>query len=310
MPLSLLFMHLAFTRNALYAIPWGIMAANTGICVMHDAAHGGLGNSFMSRAVREVTAAVTGASILVWITQHQVGHHSCTNEVGADPDINVHPTDDVRRFLPHQRWRKMHSWQVVYMPVLYCVLHLKWMFQDFTDFLGRDVHGFDVRSVRALDTALFFGMKALYAGSSVVWPLAAGVSPGRVVATWMLHSAFMGLNLAYVFQVSHISDRVEYHSAEDIRTSEWAELQVAASLDYAPGDRLVNALTGGLSHQSIHHLFPSLSHTVLPRLVPVMEATCKEFGVTYRTEPSYRAALVHHFNQLAKGGNADWGRLG
>jgi linoleoyl-CoA desaturase len=54
-----------------------------------------------------------------------------------------------------------------------------------------------------------------------------------------------------------------------------------------------------------HHLFPQVSHPHYAGLAPLVEATCREYGVRYTAHPTFRAAVAAHYRQLRALGRAD-----
>ena len=61
----------------------------------------------------------------------------------------------------------------------------------------------------------------------------------------------------------------------------WAAHQVETTVDFARGNRLLSWFIGGLNFQIEHHLFPRICHVHYPALAPLVEETCREFGVPY-----------------------------
>ena len=55
---------------------------------------------------------------------------------------------------------------------------------------------------------------------------------------------------------------------------------------------------GGSNNQVSHHLFPGIASTNLPKIVPILRETCKEFGVQYHCLASPLAAAYGHISQL------------
>lgn len=47
-----------------------------------------------------------------------------------------------------------------------------------------------------------------------------------------------------------------------------------------------------------HHLFPGISQYHYPAIAPIVEQTCKEFGVPYRTERNFWQAWKAHIRLL------------
>jgi fatty acid desaturase len=48
----------------------------------------------------------------------------------------------------------------------------------------------------------------------------------------------------------------------------WSVKQIDGTVDWAPGSHFGNWVSGGLSHQVIHHVFPNITHWIYPYLVP------------------------------------------
>jgi len=75
----------------------------------------------------------------------------------------------------------------------------------------------------------------------------------------------------------------------------WAEKQVIGSADWGVGSHFWNWFSGGLNHQTVHHLFPSISHYCYPVVAKIVADTAAEFGLQY--------------NQFGSLGEAYWAML-
>jgi linoleoyl-CoA desaturase len=84
----------------------------------------------------------------------------------------------------------------------------------------------------------------------------------------------------------------------------WAAHQVETTVDFARGNRIVSWSAGGLNFQIEHHLFPQVCHVHYAALAPIVERTCKEFGLSYNTHPTYWSALLSHYRWLRRMGDA------
>ena len=122
-----------------------------------------------------------------------------------------------------------------------------------------------------------------------------------MLGIYLLVSAVAGLTLSVVFQLAHCVPEAETGP----ELGSWAARQVQSSVDFARGNRLLGWYVGGLNLQIEHHLFPQVCHLHYPGMAPVVEATCREFGVRYTSHPSFRAAVAAHFHQLRALGRAD-----
>lgn len=99
----------------------------------------------------------------------------------------------------------------------------------------------------------------------------------------------------------HDSDR---EAVPDVPLNDWAAIQCQTSVNWAPGSWFWNHFSGGLSHQIEHHLFPSICHTNYAYFHDIVEATCREYGVPYQSEPSLRVAygkMLRHLKHLGRG---------
>ena len=90
-----------------------------------------------------------------------------------------------------------------------------------------------------------------------------------------------------------------------VEANDWAAVQCQTSVNWSSGSWFWNHFSGGLNHQIEHHLFPSIAHTNYVLIQPVVEETCKEFGVPYRSEPSLFAAYKGMMRHLKALGNED-----
>ena len=70
---------------------------------------------------------------------------------------------------------------------------------------------------------------------------------------------------------------------------------------------LFHHMFGGLNYHIEHHLFPTVSHTHLPKITPVLKKTCAEFGIPYVAKASVFAALRSVLNGFVRETD-DWDR--
>ena len=74
--------------------------------------------------------------------------------------------------------------------------------------------------------------------------------------------------------------------------------QLRTTVDFAPGNRMLSWMIGGLNFQIEHHLFPRISHVHYPAVARVVERTCREFGLPYHVSPSFGASIASHYRWL------------
>jgi linoleoyl-CoA desaturase len=82
----------------------------------------------------------------------------------------------------------------------------------------------------------------------------------------------------------------------------WAVHQVETTVDFARGSRWLSWFVGGLNFQIEHHLFPQICHIHYPSISPLVEQTCREFGLRYVAHETLLASLASHFRWLRRMG--------
>ena len=66
------------------------------------------------------------------------------------------------------------------------------------------------------------------------------------------------------------------------------------------GSWFVDSAMGGLNYQIEHHLFPSMARPNLKRAKPIVEAFCREHGITYTETslPTSYGIVVRYLNAV------------
>jgi fatty acid desaturase len=70
--------------------------------------------------------------------------------------------------------------------------------------------------------------------------------------------------------------------------------------NFAPGSTLWHFLSNGLNYQIEHHLFPGLNHCHLSHISPVVQSTCEEYGVCYKSYATWSDTMQAALDWLDK----------
>ena len=273
-----------------------LATAGIGFSVMHDANHGGYSRARAVNRALGFTLDLVGGSSYVWRFKHNVRHHTWANIDGMDADIDAAP---FLRLAPSQRRLGAHRWQHLYAWLLYGVLTLKWWFvDDVADVVRGRIGGHPFPRPRGRELVGFVAGKLAF----LTWALGIPLLVHRsawVVALFLLGAFVLGLVLSTVFQLAHTVPDAAFHdgSGGAMQTG-WAEHQVRATVDFAPSSRLLGWYVGGLNFQVEHHLFPAICHVHYPGLAAVVESTCQDHGVPYRSRPTFLGAIGAHYRFL------------
>jgi linoleoyl-CoA desaturase len=291
------------------AVLLGLSMAAVGFNIEHDGSHNAYSDYAWINRLAAMTMDLIGASSYVWHWKHAVVHHTYVNITGHDADIDV---AFFGRLTPHQKRFRFHRWQQFYLWPLYGMNVIKWHFYD--DF--RDVILGRIGATR-LPRPTWLELLRLIGGKTLFFTLAFGL-PLLFHPTWLVllfYAATVGIAgvvVSVVFQIAHCVDEAEFPlPREDSNSMDdaWALHQVETTVNFSRRNRVQSWLLGGLNFQIEHHLFPRICHVNYPALAPLVEQTCRDFGVRYREHSSFSAGLLSHFRWLRRmGAAAAWGK--
>jgi fatty acid desaturase len=121
----------------------------------------------------------------------------------------------------------------------------------------------------------------------------------NVFLHWMLIEA-IGSFLYTLFAVNnghHGPDIV--HEGDEFESLDFGVFQIKAIVDRQETEGNIFTVLGYYGLHALHHLFPTLDHAVLPKLLDIFNDTCKEFSVESKTT-TIMGAMARQFEQLAR----------
>ena len=287
------------------AISLGLSMAAVGFNIQHDGGHQAYSESRWINKLMALTLDLLGGSSYVWARKHNSIHHSYANITGHDDDINL---GFFGRLSPHQKRLRFHRLQHFYLWALYGFLPIKWqVFDDFRAVVTGRIAGHRFTRPKGWDVVTFIGGKVVFFSLALVVPLL--IYPAWAVLLFYVAASFVqGLVLSVVFQLAHCVEEAAFplpHEATGRMQAPWAVHQVETTVNFARGSRLLSWFVGGLNFQIEHHLFPRICHVHYPALSPLVEETCREFGLRYVAQETLLAGVASHFRWLRRMGMAD-----
>lgn len=283
----------------------GFAKAGIGMSVMHDANHGAYSSSAKVNLFLGHSLNLVGGSVFNWKLQHNLLHHTYTNIVHMDDDI-----DDklVMRFSPHTKVKWYHRFQFIYAFLFYGILTLYWaLLKDFVQFYKYTKEGVNKASRnenRIILTKIILS-KVFYFGLFIILPLVVFKLP---VLPYILGFLFMqfiaGLVLTVIFQLAHTVENTSHPLPDESGTVEnnWAVHQLNTTANFSRKNKLISWYLGGLNYQVEHHLFPNICHVHYPELSVIVKSTAEEFGIPYLENETLKLALISHFKALKRFG--------
>ena len=215
-----------------------------------------------------------------WRHSHNYLHHTFTNIVGKDRDIGY----GILRMSPDQRWTPV----ALANPAI--ALGLCLMFEH-----GVMLH--DVEFERLVTGAKTWGdtWPTLRAGlrksakqavkDYVIWPVATGPAALPTAAANLTANIVRNIWAFTIIFCGHFPDGTHEFTLEETDSEtrgHWYFRQVLGSANIT-GGRLFHILSGNLSHQIEHHLFPDLPAARYPKIAPQVQEICERYGLPYNS---------------------------
>jgi linoleoyl-CoA desaturase len=115
-----------------------------------------------------------------------------------------------------------------------------------------------------------------------------------------------GFLLAIIFQPAHVIEGTTYPLPDETNYSvqtTWALHQLLTTTNFGNEDRWFSWFAGGLNFQIEHHLFPNICHVHYRKIAGIVKETADEFGLPYKSTPTFRDALAGHARMLKQLGS-------
>ncbi len=222
-----------------------------------------------------------------WKHTHNDVHHTWTNVVGKDRDVGY----ALLRMSEEQPWTWWNLGNPVYNMVLAPFFEWGIAFYDLEldevaagrktkAALRRDLRKLGRKTWRqALKDYLATPAVAVVTGSAV--PALIGTFTANTVRNIWAHS---------VIFCGHFPDGAVQFPAESVigeSRGDWYIRQMLGSANIS-GSKTLHLMTGNLSHQVEHHLFPDLPSNRYAEIAPRVRALCDTYGRPYTTGPMWR----------------------
>lgn len=229
-----------------------------------------------------------------WRHSHNYLHHTFTNIVGKDRDIGY----GITRLFPEQAWKPAYLAQPVY--VLLLALLFEWGVAVHDLELDQVVERKKKLSLSKLKSVLKKIRKQIVK-DYIVFPLIAGpamlpVLTGNLTANlvrnlWAFAIIFCGhfAKDAQVFPPEVLENETKGH---------WYLRQLLGSCNIE-GGRWFHILSGNLSHQIEHHLFPDIPANRYAEMAIEVKALCEKYGLPYHTG-SFRSQFAEVLIRIFK----------
>ncbi|WP_137144326.1 acyl-CoA desaturase [Mycolicibacterium sp. CR10] len=215
-----------------------------------------------------------------WKHSHNELHHTYTNVLGKDNDLGY----GIMRVDEGQRWMPFYLAQPVWNFVNACLFQYGIAAYDLE--LGKHFKGRgDKEELRRNGAEVLAKIGKHVARDYVLHPLLSGPSAITTITANLTANVVRNLWTHSVIMCGHFPDGVqtfEKTSIDGETKAEWYLRQMLGSANISGGP-LLHFMTGNLSFQIEHHLFPDLPSNRYQEIAPKVQDLFERYGLTYTT---------------------------
>jgi fatty acid desaturase len=219
-----------------------------------------------------------------WQHTHNDLHHRWTNVVGKDNDVGY----NLLRMDPDQEWKPFNLGNPLYNALLAPVF--EWgiaiydlELQDFKE--GKKTKEALIKDLKALGRKALKQFTKDYAATPAVAMLTG--SGKQALYGTLTANAVRNLWAHAVIFCGHFPEGTDTFTEEMVEgetRGDWYVRQMIGSANIS-GSKFMHFMTGNLSHQIEHHLFPDIPSNRYAEVAPKVQEICNRYGLTYVSGP-------------------------
>lgn len=225
-----------------------------------------------------------------WRQTHNYKHHTYTNIKGMDDDIGY----GVLRLFPEQRWKKGYLLQPLYS-IPFCLL-FQWGVAIQNLEIGKRLKGrMSKEEFQSRLDPMKKKMGKQLLKDYVFFPLIAGPAALPVFLGNLVANGIRNIWTFSIIFCGHFTKDVEVFPKtvlENESRGHWYMRQIRGSSNLT-GSEGFHILTGHLSHQIEHHLYPDIPARRYRKMGPKVKAVCEKYGLNYNN-----ASLFKQYGQV------------
>ncbi len=241
----------------------------------------------------------------LWQHSHNYLHHTFTNIVGRDHDVGYH----LIRVTDEQPWTPEDRYNMFSTAVLAFGFEWAVAFHDIQISVDEYADSPERHSIMQQKSRALFAKIGRQVGKDyIALPAITAMTLGRRSALSTL-SGNMTANTvrnlwtwAVIF-CGHFTEQAHIYTHLDANESkgDWYVRQILGSSNIK-GNKWFHILTGNLSHQIEHHIFPDMPASHYASIAPQVKAICHKYNLAYNTgrfSTQLRQVIgrIHHFSK-------------
>ena len=233
-----------------------------------------------------------------WKHAHNFVHHTYTNVIGKDRDLGY----SILRIEPEQPWHPAYLAQPLY--IIPMALLFEWAIALYDIELENVPAGKKPwRQAKAELGGLWRKARRQILKDYAVFPLLSGPSAIPALLGNVTANAVRNVWAHTIIVCGHFPDGAETFSEEQLEHETrggWYVRQLLGSCNL-DGPPLLHLMSGNLSYQIEHHLFPDVPSNRYAEIAPRVRAICERYGLPYTSGslPRQYAQVVKRVLRLA-----------
>ena len=221
-----------------------------------------------------------------WRFTHNFAHHKYTNILGMDDDVGY----GLLRVTRDQPWKRFNIFNVFYNAML--AIGFEWGLALQHLEIGKIFKGRSDRRETLVRIREFGGKAGRQVFKDyVAFPAVTSLSPGATFSSTLKANVIANIirnvwSNAIIF-CGHFPDGAEKFTKTDMvgeSRGQWYLRQLLGSANIDAGQPM-RFMSGSLSHQIEHHLFPDLPSNRYPEIAERVRAVCVKYDLPYTTGP-------------------------
>jgi NADPH-dependent stearoyl-CoA 9-desaturase len=222
-----------------------------------------------------------------WKHAHNEEHHTYTNVIGKDGDLGY----GIMRVDEDQPWHPFHLGQPLWNGINAVLFQYGIAAYDLK--LAKNLRNAERRDNPAFRARIKATLRKIGRQATrdyVVHPLLSGPSALTTLTANVTANVVRNLWTHSVIMCGHFPEGVEtfaYNSIDGETRGQWYLRQMLGSANIS-GSRLMHLMTGNLSFQIEHHLFPDLPSNRYQEIAPQVKEVFDRYGLTYTSGPLIR----------------------
>ena len=216
----------------------------------------------------------------MWKHSHNELHHAYTNVLGKDNDLGY----GIMRVDEEQKWMPFYLGQPVWN--LLNAMFFQYGIAAYDLEIGKYLQGRkDKEEFKSQRAKVFAKIKKHAKRDYLVHPLLSGPSALTTIGANLTANLVRNVWTHSVIMCGHFPAGVETFQKSSIEgetRGDWYVRQMLGAANITGGDAL-HLMTGNLSFQIEHHLFPDLPSNRYKEIAPQVQALFEKYGLTYVT---------------------------